>query len=87
MPEMEMADMEAQFKARMDAHAKALEKALSDEFLEKKRKAEQELEVEIELKTWKTHERTGRRNQRGGGCKASQASQFGCSVVRTDATG
>ena len=35
MPEMEMADMEAQFKARMDAHAKALEKALSDEFLEK----------------------------------------------------
>ena len=50
MPEMEMADMEAQFKARMDAHAKALEKALSDEFLEKKRKAEQELEVEIELK-------------------------------------
>ena len=35
LPVPEMAEMEAQFKARMDAHAKALEKALSDDFLEK----------------------------------------------------
>ena len=42
--------LESELKARMEKHAKALEKAMSDDFLEKKRKAEDELETEMEQK-------------------------------------
>ena len=44
------ADLEAQLKSRMEAHAKSLEKALTDDFLEKKRKAEEDLDEEIRIK-------------------------------------
>ena len=45
--------MEAEMKARMDAHAKVLEKAMTDDFLQKKRAAEEQLEEEMELKRQK----------------------------------
>ena len=45
--------LESEMKARMDKHAKALEKAMTDDFLEMKRKAEAELETEMEQKRMK----------------------------------
>ena len=48
-----LSSMEAEMKARMDAHAKLLEKAMTDEFLQKKRVAEEQLEEEMEMKRQK----------------------------------
>eukprot|EP00435_Cladocopium_sp_Y103_P041456 s597_g11.t1 len=49
----EMTTLEADMKSRMEQHAKALEKALTNEFLEKKRQAEIDLDMEMDLKRQK----------------------------------
>ena len=52
-PVPELASLEAEMKSRMERHAKALEKALTDDFLEKKRQAEMDLDMEMDLKRQK----------------------------------
>lgn len=47
------AKLEQELKEKMTFHAKALEKHLMDDFLERKRRAEEELEDEMELKRQK----------------------------------
>lgn len=49
----ELASLEAEMKSRMEHHAKVLEKALTDDFLEKKRQAEMDLDMEMDLKRQK----------------------------------
>ena len=52
-PALSASALELEMKARMDKHAKALEKAMTDDFLDMKRKAEAELETEMEQKRMK----------------------------------
>ena len=48
-----MAEIEEEFKARMEAHADALRKAMEADLVQKKRQAEDELENELCLKRQK----------------------------------
>ena len=54
VPELSsLKSLEAEMRSCMERHAKAIEKAMSDEFLEKKRQAEMDLEMEIDQRRQK----------------------------------